>query len=264
MRRIAPGRGLLLSPGIALLFQIANAITAAAAPPNNSSISPIAYVRHLVGSTSPNDRYLLLCLLETGEPRLWAGTDPQIPAVLDAFEVELIMQQLDSPDGLIRAKVWNIIQVVSECLIQRPQTLKVLHKVEPEVVVAYFSRMLESASSAAVAEAKAEYSLRMLQVAEVLSGEDSESYAQYLVQVLGTIEGEDTGGKVIQEVVEYALTYIRTGTFPEMIEDTCLPVTLSFVLGRWWCHRTIDSFGRRKRSHGSYFPPDCCRVGVRV
>ena len=100
---------LILNHGIALLLQTTKVITAAAIPPNNSSISPINYVRHLVGSTSPNDKYLLLCLLETAEPRLWAGTDPQIPAVLDAFEVELIMQQLDSPDGLIRRKARSAV-----------------------------------------------------------------------------------------------------------------------------------------------------------
>lgn len=100
--------GLLFNHPIALLFQVTKAITAAAIPPDNSSISPVTYVRHLVGSTSPNDKYLLLCLLETVEPRLWAGTDPQVPSVLDAFEVELIMQQLDAPDGLIRKKVRDI------------------------------------------------------------------------------------------------------------------------------------------------------------
>lgn len=168
-------------------------------------------MRHLVGSTSPNDKYLLLCLLEEAEPRLWAGTDPQIPAVLDAFEVELIMQQLDSPDNLIRLKVRNISGDIQVPLIKLLQTLKVLHKVEPEIVITYFSRTLESISSAVTVDVRAEYSLRMLQVAEVLSGEDSESYAQYLMRVLKTIEGEDTGGKVIQEVVEHALTYIRTG-----------------------------------------------------
>ena len=94
-----------------MLFQVTKAITVAAIPFNNSTISPITYVRHLVGSSSPNDKYLLLRLLETVEPRLWAGTDPQIPAVLEAFEVELIMQQLDSPDSLIRKKVRNIIHL---------------------------------------------------------------------------------------------------------------------------------------------------------
>jgi len=97
--------------------------------------------------------------------------------------------------------------------------------------VTYFSRMLESVSSAVTVDVKGEYSLRMLEVAEVLSGDDSESYAQYLMRVLKAIEGEDTGGKVIQEVVEYALTYIRTGMFPGMIRDTCLPTDRSFILG---------------------------------
>jgi AP-4 complex subunit epsilon-1 len=97
------------------------------------------------------------------------------------------------------------------------QTLNVLYKVEPGIVVSYFSRMLESVSSAVTMDVKAGYSLRMLQIAEVLSGENGEVYAQYLIRVLKTIEGEDTGGKVIQEVVEYALTYIRTGGFPGIV-----------------------------------------------
>lgn len=111
-------------------------------------------------------------------------------------------------------------------------------------------------------DAKGEYSLRMLQVAEVLSGDDSESYAHYLMRVLKTIEGEDVGEKVIQEVVEYALTYIRTGRFPGIIRDTCLPATRSFILGRWWGHRVVDSPDRRKRRHGSHFPPNCSCAGM--
>jgi len=149
-------------------------------------------------------------------------------------------------------------------LTQPPQTLRVLHKIEPEIVVTYFSRTLESVSSAVTIDLKAEYALRVLQVAEVLSGEDSESYAQYLIRVLKTIESEDTGGKVIREVVDYALTYIRTGGFSVMVEWRCLQATLSFVLGRRRCHRAIDSFDRRKRSYGPHSPPDHCRIGVRV
>lgn len=114
MREPPPDRELSFSDYAALLFQITKAIAVAGIPSDNSPISPITYARHLVGSTSPNDKYLLLCLLETTDPRLWAGTDPQIPAVLDAFEVELIMQQLDSSDSLIRKKVRNVIQVTSE------------------------------------------------------------------------------------------------------------------------------------------------------
>lgn len=128
----------------------------------------------------------------------------------------------------------------------------------------YFSRMSESVSSAVAVDVKTEYSLRVLQVAEVLGGDDSESYAQYLIRALKTIEGEDTGGKVIQEVVEYALTYVRTGTFPGIIRDTSLSTTHSFILGPWRGHRATDNSYRRERSHGSNFPPNHCCVSMRV
>lgn len=108
MRKSLLNRGLPFSDYAALLLQVIKALAAAEIPYNNSSISPITHVRHLVGPTSPNDKYLLLCLLETTDPRLWAGIDPQMPEVLGAFEVELIMQQLDSTDSLIRKKVRDI------------------------------------------------------------------------------------------------------------------------------------------------------------
>jgi AP-4 complex subunit epsilon-1 len=103
----------------------------------------------------------------------------------------------------------------NQVVLSRPsQTLNVLYKVEPEIVASYFSRMLDSVSSAVTVDVKTGYSLRMLQIAEVLSGENGEAYAQYLILVLKRIEGEDVGGKVIQEVVECALTHIRTGAPP--------------------------------------------------
>ena len=116
MRSAHPYHELLLNTCTALLLQATKVITAAAIPPDKPSVSPITYVRHLVGSPSPNDKYLLLCLLETAEPRLWAGTDPQIPAVLDSFEVELIMQQLDSSDSLIRTKVCETVRLIFKSL----------------------------------------------------------------------------------------------------------------------------------------------------
>ena len=122
--------------------------------------------------------------------------------------------------------------------------------------------MLGSVSSAVTIDVKAEYSLRILQVAEVLSGDDSELYAQYLMRALKTIEGEDTGGKVIQEVAEYTLTYVRTGTLPGMIQDTRSQATHSFILCRRWGHRAINGSDRRKHSYGSHFPPYHCRVGL--
>lgn len=124
--------------------------------------------------------------------------------------------------------------------------------------------MLESVSSAVTMDIKAGYSLRMLQIAEVLSGESGEAYAQYLIQILKTIEGEDTAGRVIQEVVEYALTYIRTGAFLGTIRDTHSLATRSFVLSPGWGRRDNDSFDGGKCCHGPHVPADCCRAGMRV
>ena len=113
-------------------------------------------------------------------------------------------------------------------------------------------------------DVKAGYSLRMLQIAEVLSGENSEAYAQYLVRVLKTIEGEDTGGKVIQEVVDYALTYIRTGAFPRRSRYKHSPATRSLILYRRWDHSAIDSTCRRKHSDGTHLPLNRNCTGLRV
>lgn len=128
----------------------------------------------------------------------------------------------------------------------------------------YFSRMVESVSSAVTMDIKAEYSLRMFQVAEVLGGGDSESYAQHFMRILQAIEGEDTGGKVIQEVVEYALTYFRTSTLPETIRDAPLPVVPSFILKYWWGHCAADGADRRERSDGAHFSLNRCCISVRV
>lgn len=56
-------------------------------------------------SEDPNERYLFLSILESLDPKLWAGIIAEVPAVLDGWEVERIMQSLDSRDGLIRLKV---------------------------------------------------------------------------------------------------------------------------------------------------------------
>ena len=67
--------------------------------------SPIALIRQLVSSEEPNEQYVFLTCLECIDPVLWAGTLPERPAVLDAWEVERIMQFLDSADSAIRRKV---------------------------------------------------------------------------------------------------------------------------------------------------------------
>lgn len=62
-------------------------------------------IRRLLVSPDANEIYLFITCLECIEPKLWAGTTPAIPAVLQGWEVERVMQLLDSPDHSIRLKV---------------------------------------------------------------------------------------------------------------------------------------------------------------
>jgi AP-4 complex subunit epsilon-1 len=90
------GSFLLLS---GLPFETLNSI------PTSSRLSPVRIIRNLLTSRDPNEQYLFLLCLDCLDPKLWAGTTPEIPAILEGWEVERIMQSLDSPDKLIRKKV---------------------------------------------------------------------------------------------------------------------------------------------------------------
>lgn len=75
-----------------------------------SSLSPVRSVRELLTSSDVNDQYTFLSCLECLSPALWAGTTPEIPPVLEAWEVERVMQLLYSKDPLIRRKVSPLIK----------------------------------------------------------------------------------------------------------------------------------------------------------
>lgn len=67
--------------------------------------SLIAAIRDYLTPQTPNEVYVFLSCLESMNPDIWAGTSETIPGVLEAWEVEQIMQLLDSRDNLIRKKV---------------------------------------------------------------------------------------------------------------------------------------------------------------
>jgi AP-4 complex subunit epsilon-1 len=68
-------------------------------------LGPVHDIRHLIVSSDPNEHYLFLSCLQCLEPDLWAGTQPDRPAVLEGWEVERVMKFLESSDNLIREKV---------------------------------------------------------------------------------------------------------------------------------------------------------------
>lgn len=65
----------------------------------------VEHVRSFLTASDPNHVYLFVSCLEALDPKLWAGTTPDLPAVLESWEVERVMQLLDSPDPSLRKKV---------------------------------------------------------------------------------------------------------------------------------------------------------------
>ena len=62
-------------------------------------------IRHLVTSDDHNTLYVFITCLSAIDPKLWAGTIADIPAVLEGWEVERVMELLSSEDKLIRKQV---------------------------------------------------------------------------------------------------------------------------------------------------------------
>lgn len=72
--------------------------------PGSGHRSLVSPIRDLLTS-GVNAQYLFLsCLLQV-DPVYWAGTSPEIPAILEEWEVQRIIQLLDSPDPLLRTLV---------------------------------------------------------------------------------------------------------------------------------------------------------------
>jgi AP-4 complex subunit epsilon-1 len=65
----------------------------------------VAGIRHLLLSQSPNDIYLFVTCLGYLDAALWSGSKPELPAVLEAWEVERVIALLDFPDISTRKKV---------------------------------------------------------------------------------------------------------------------------------------------------------------
>ena len=71
----------------------------------SSGLSFIKEIRHLLIIQDPNALYVFVCCLSSVDPKLWAGTTPGIPSVLEEWEVERVMKALDCEDKLIRKQV---------------------------------------------------------------------------------------------------------------------------------------------------------------
>ncbi|GLB37288.1 putative ARM repeat-containing protein [Lyophyllum shimeji] len=149
--------------------------------------SPIQSLRPFLMSRDPNDVYLFLSCLECVDPVLWAGTSPDVPAVLDGWEVERMMQLLGSHDALVRRT-----------------TLRVLNRVDLGLVASYYSRTVESIPCGLSIEDVNGYAIRLLEILEARSGSDGELYARELKDLLVRLE-QASPDVVLEKVVESVL-----------------------------------------------------------
>ncbi|KAI0372895.1 ARM repeat-containing protein [Pilatotrama ljubarskyi] len=156
----------------------------------------IQEIRQLLTSQEPNGLYVFVCCLASVEPRLWAGTTPEIPSVLEEWEVERVMKLLDSEDKAIRK-----------------QTLRTLWRVDQAIVESYYARALQGELPTISEHGSEELLPRLLEILDITSGNDGESYAHQLKDVLKAIEGEGPLDKrpVLQEAVQEMLLRIHSG-----------------------------------------------------
>lgn len=61
-------------------------------------------IRHWLVSEDPNELYAFVSCLTCLEPALWAGQG-DIPTILEAWEIERVINLLNSEDPLVRLKV---------------------------------------------------------------------------------------------------------------------------------------------------------------
>lgn len=192
-----------------------------------TQISLIDTIRGYLTSGTPNEVYLFLSCLESVDPSLWAGTSDAIPAVLEAWEVERIMQLLDSDDGLIRKKV---IEAVSSAparvtYVMFTQTLHLLGEVDQNIVNAYYTQAISVTTRIALPLKELnERVKRLLEILEALSGDSGELYATQVKDLLSRIEPHVAGNGILDSAVEGVLAHIRLSKAFNVV-FICSPVT---------------------------------------
>ena len=148
--------------------------------------------------------YTFIQCLGCLDPILWAGSDEN-PAVLEGWEVERVVNLLNSEDPLVQKQVSSIGCTAEGHNFMHFQTLRILLRVDRSIVEGYYEKIITNI------ETDLGSSRRCLQVAEVLSGGDGESYAQHLTHVLRVVKDDVSHRHLLQDAVQMSLTHIRDG-----------------------------------------------------
>ncbi|GBE82098.1 hypothetical protein SCP_0404770 [Sparassis crispa] len=169
-------------------------------------------IQHLLTSEDVNDVYLFVVCLSHIDPALWAGTSSDIPAVLEEWEVERVMRLLESADKCIRTK-----------------TLCILQRVDRGIVEAYYTQLLRGDSQTRIMQDPEEHSRRLLEIIQVICGEDGELYIQHIKSLLPVLEGSTPLNKrrVLQEAVEDVLVHVRSAN--ANFQSSCIGVLFANI-----------------------------------
>ncbi|KAJ7928581.1 armadillo-type protein [Mycena leptocephala] len=169
---------------------------------NAQSLSPVANIRQLLTSRSVNDQYIFLSCLVCLNPEIWAGTNPEIPAVLEEWEVGRVVEFLDSSDKVIRQK-----------------TLGILNSIDPNIVNSYYSQSLKTLPPDLNLKGISEYTARLLEVIELHTEGDGELYARQLGELFTQMEARSPryAQLVVEDAVEAVLLHLRNAPTPFQI-----------------------------------------------
>ncbi|KAH6914184.1 armadillo-type protein [Coprinopsis sp. MPI-PUGE-AT-0042] len=151
-------------------------------------------IQDYLTSYSLNYQYAYLACLLCLDPDVWAGTSTEHPIALEAWEVEKIMQYLDSPDNLLRR-----------------MTITLVAKIDPAIITAYLSRCLESLKGGLEIPILNSFAVRLLDVVEVITADDGEKYGQGVKDLLIRLsaDGIMDRPRVLEGVVERVLLHTR-------------------------------------------------------
>ncbi|KAF7362087.1 Adaptin-N domain-containing protein [Mycena venus] len=168
----------------------------------SQSLSAAANIRELLTSRSSNDQYIFLSCLARLNPELWAGTNAEIPAVLEEWEVGRVMEFLDSSDTVIRLK-----------------TLGILNSIDPNIVNSYYSQSLQTLPPDLNLKGISEYTTRLLEVVQLQTEGDGELYAQQLAELFTQMEARSPryAQLVVESAVEMVLLHLRSAPMPFQI-----------------------------------------------
>lgn len=171
------------------------------------NISLIHNIRHLLVSRDPNDVYIFIRCLEVVDPSLWAGTIVDHPAALDGLEFERIMQLMDSADQAISRRVRLLFLNFLLTDLGYKQTLRIINRVDPTILEARLDILMKS--NPASTERRG-FINSVLEVAAVRYANDGDGYARRVIDLIRHLDTGDTSAQVIKELIDVALTHIRS------------------------------------------------------